>query len=131
MSIKDVGEILGALFVLAGSVLTFLSAIGLIRLPDVYTRSHAASKSATLGVLCILLGTLLYFIFSEGYFSIRLILGILFVFLTAPVAAHLICRVSYRTNVELTNSSVRDDLKAVFEKEKGIVRESENTHGKQ
>lgn len=110
-------EVIAAVLILVGTIFSFLSAVGLIRLPDVYTRSHAASKSSTLGVLCTLLGALLYFWITDGYFSIRLILGIFFVFLTAPVAAHLICRAAYRSNVELAKESVRDDLKDVLKKD--------------
>ena len=111
-------EVIAALFILAGSIIVFISAIGIVRLPDAYTRSHAASKSSTLGVLSTLVGTLLYFFISEGYFSIRLILGIFFVFLTAPVAAHLIARSAYCNGVPLTETSVEDDLKKYyFEKE--------------
>ena len=110
-------EFLPVLLILIGTVFSFLSAVGLIRLPDVYTRSHAASKSATLGVLFTLVGTFLYFLWEEGYFSIRLFLGIFFVFLTAPVAAHVILRSAYRANVELAEQSVQDDLKEVIKKE--------------
>lgn len=110
-------DLIPALLILVGTIFTFLSALGLIRFPDLYTRSHAASKSSTLGVLCTLLGTLCYFWISEGYFSIRLILGIFFVFLTAPVAAHLMCRAAYRSNVKLADESIRDDLKKVMERE--------------
>ena len=104
-------EAIVAIFILIGTFFSFLSAIGLIRLPDVYTRSHAASKSTTLGVLCTLFGTFLYFLVSDSYISIRLILGIFFVFLTAPVSAHMICRSAYRSNVKLADVSVQDDLK--------------------
>jgi multicomponent Na+:H+ antiporter subunit G len=107
-------EVIAALFILAGSIIVFVSAIGIIRLPDVYTRSHAASKSSTLGVLSTLVGTLLYFLISEGYFSIRLIMGIFFVFLTAPVAAHLIARSAYRNEVPLTENSIEDELKKYY-----------------
>jgi multicomponent Na+:H+ antiporter subunit G len=117
LSVNVFGELLAAIFILIGSIFSFLSAIGLIRLPDVYTRSHAASKSSTLGVLCTLVGTLLFFWITEGIFSIRLILGIFFVFLTAPVVAHVICRAAYRSNVELAKESVQDDLKNVLKKE--------------
>ncbi|MFJ5622752.1 Na+/H+ antiporter subunit G [Peribacillus loiseleuriae] len=110
-------EVIAAVLILVGTIFSFLSAVGLIRLPDVYTRSHAASKSSTLGVLCTLLGALLYFWITDGYFSIRLILGIFFVFLTAPVAAHLLCRAAYRSNVELAKESVQDDLKEVLERD--------------
>jgi len=108
-------ELLPVLLILIGTVFSLLSAIGLIRLPDVYTRSHAASKSATLGVLFALIGTFLFFLLEEGFFSIRLFLGIFFVFLTAPVAAHVILRSAYRANVELAEQSVQDDLKEVLE----------------
>lgn len=97
--------------VLLGSLLSLVTTIGLIRLPDVYTRSHAASKSATLGVLLILVGALLYFWFADNYFSARLVLGIVFVFITAPVAGHLISRAAYYTDVPLWEKTVQDDLK--------------------
>ena len=96
----------------------FCRTVGLVRLPDVYTRSHAASKSSTLGVLFTLVGTFLFFLMEEGYFSIRLFLGIFFVFLTAPVAAHVISRSAYRSKVELAKESVQDDLKIVMDREK-------------
>jgi multicomponent Na+:H+ antiporter subunit G len=104
----------GAILILLGAVFSLISAIGNIRLPDVYTRSHAASKSSTLGVLCALVGTLLYFLIAEGYFSIRLILGIFFVFLTAPVAAHVICRAAYRHCVPLAEGTVEDELREYY-----------------
>ena len=111
MNVKEWSELIGPLFIFIGSVFTFLSAVGLIRLPDVYTRSHAASKSTTLGVLGVLFGAFLFFLITEEYVSIRLLLGIFFVFLTAPIAAHMICRSAYRSNVELAKESVQDDLK--------------------
>ncbi|GGG13815.1 Na+/H+ antiporter subunit G [Paenibacillus aceti] len=107
-------EFVSAIFILIGAIISFISAIGNVRLPDVYTRSHAASKSSTLGVLCTLVGTLLYFLISDGYFSIRLILGIFFVFLTAPVAAHVICRAAYRHHVPLAEASAQDELKDYY-----------------
>ena len=98
------------LIILIGSIFSLISAIGLLRLPDVYTRAHAASKSSTLGVLFVLLGTFLFFLTEEQYFSTKLLLGIFFVFLTAPVSAHMICRSAYRSGVEMAKSSARDDL---------------------
>jgi len=121
-----VSEIIAAFLILIGSLFSFLSAVGLIRLPDVYTRSHAASKSTTLGVLCTLVGTLLYFLITDGYFSIRLLLGIFFVFLTAPVSAHVICRSAYRSKVRLTENSVQDDLKDYISEKQIKLKESFN-----
>ncbi|WP_018306371.1 monovalent cation/H(+) antiporter subunit G [Desulfitobacterium hafniense] len=104
------------IIILMGTIFGFLSAIGFIRLPDVYNRAHALAKSSTLGVLFVLLGTFLFFLFVEDYFSIKLFLGIFFVFLTSPVSSHVICRSAYRAQVPLAKASVRDDLKEVLEK---------------
>ncbi len=116
--IEIIGEPIIGLLIILGALLSALSTFGLIRLPDVYLRSHAATKSATLGVLSILLGAFLFFILDQGYTSARLLLGIVFVFLTAPVAGHLICRAAYRTGVPLWDQSVQDDLKNLVVKER-------------
>lgn len=96
--------------VLFGALFCALGAFGLVRLPDVYLRSHAATKSATLGVLCVLLGVFLYFWLVLDHVSIKLLLGIVFVFITSPVAGHLNGRAAYRSGVKLWQNSVRDDL---------------------
>lgn len=111
-------EIISGILIFLGTVISLISSIGIVRLPDVYTRSHAVSKSTTLGVLSILIGTLLYFLISDGYFSIRLILGIFFVFLTAPVASHMIARSAYRANVPMTETYAEDDLKEYIQQNK-------------
>lgn len=102
------------LLILVGSIVSVISAFGMLRLPDVYTRSHAATKSATLSVLACLLGAFIYFWSADGYVSIRLILGIIFVFITAPVAGHLICRAAYRSQVPLAEGSGEDELKPIL-----------------
>jgi multicomponent Na+:H+ antiporter subunit G len=103
--------------VLFGSILTLISALGILRLPDVYTRSHAASKTSTLGVTLVLLGTFLYFWITKDHFNSRLILAIFFIFMTAPVAGHLISRAAYNTGIKLWEHSVRDDLKETRKKQ--------------
>lgn len=114
MSVNQLIEIMAALLILFGSIVSVISALGMIRLPDVYTRSHAATKSATMSVLCCLLGAFIYFWIHDGYVSIRLILGIIFVFITAPVAGHLVCRAAYRSRVPLAKGSGDDALKSVL-----------------
>lgn len=110
MNMTAIGEILASFLLLTGSVVSLLSAIGVFRFPDVYNRSHAAAKSSALGVLCILLGTFLYFGLIFGTISVRLLLVILFVFMTAPLSAHLVCRSAYRSGVHLAGDNPRDDL---------------------
>lgn len=106
-----ISNILIAVLLLAGAFLNLVAAFGLIRLPDVYTRNHAASKSATLGVMFIMLAAFLYFLVEDGFFSSRLLLGIAFFFITAPVAGHLISRAAYNSGVKMWENSVQDDLK--------------------
>lgn len=114
LSISQIIEYVAVIIIFLGSVMSVISAFGIIRLPDVYTRSHAATKSSTVAVLLSLSGAFIYFWVSENFISVRLILGILFVFLTAPVAGHLLTRAAYRSKVELTENSSDDALKEVL-----------------
>ncbi|PRX69814.1 multisubunit sodium/proton antiporter MrpG subunit [Cohnella sp. SGD-V74] len=104
-------EVLIGTLIVLGSLIGLISVLGLIRFPDVYLRSHAATKSATLGVLLILAGVFLYFMLYLDHISAKLLLGIVFVFLTSPVAGHLNGRAAHRSGVALWNRSVRDDLR--------------------
>ena len=114
MNVSVIVEYFGVFLIFIGSLMALVSAIGLIRFQDVYTRSHAATKSSTLGVLLTLAGALFYIIGVENYFSVRLVLGIIFVFLTAPVSGHLVTRAAYRSKVKLADISVTDELKEVI-----------------
>ncbi|MBU9713365.1 monovalent cation/H(+) antiporter subunit G [Evansella tamaricis] len=103
-------EIIISIFLLIGGALSVLGSIGIIRFPDVYGRLHAATKSATLGVISIMIGTFLFFLFVEGIFVGKFLLTIVFVFLTAPVAGFMISRSAYRVGVKLWDKSIQDDL---------------------
>ncbi|WP_043930363.1 monovalent cation/H(+) antiporter subunit G [Bacillus sp. EB01] len=102
-------------FILAGAFLCLIATFGVIRLPDVYTRNHAASKATTLGVMFILVGTFIYFYSFLDHFNSRLILGFVFLFMTSPISGHLINRSAYNSGVKLWDRSVRDDLKTYNE----------------
>ncbi|WP_040225280.1 Na+/H+ antiporter subunit G [Bhargavaea cecembensis] len=110
MNADTIVEYAAAILMVTGGLMSLVSAIGLIRLPDVYTRSHAATKSSTLAVLLTLLGGFLYFWALERFISVRLLLGIIFVFLTAPVAGHVIIRAAHRSGVRLADISKKDEL---------------------
>ena len=105
------------ILILFGTGMNLLSSYGIIRLPDVYNRAHASTKSATLGILTILSAAFIYFFFTHGVSSIRLLLAIIFVFLTAPVAGHMIIRSAHRYGVPLADISVKDELKRLEDKE--------------
>ncbi|WP_318616882.1 monovalent cation/H(+) antiporter subunit G [Sporosarcina sp. YIM B06819] len=108
-----IANILIVLTIVVGILFTIVTVVGILRLPDVYTRAHAASKSATLGVLSILLGVFLHFWLIKGIFSIQLILAIAFLFITSPIGGHLMSRAAYMSGVKPTELTVGDDLAKV------------------
>jgi multicomponent Na+:H+ antiporter subunit G len=108
--VTGIYELIVGLFILLGAIISLVATFGAIRFPDVYTRNHAISKSTTLSVMMILLGTFFYFIFFEGHFNSRVLLAIAFIFMTAPVSGHLIARAAYNSGVKLADRSVTDEL---------------------
>lgn len=108
-------EVIVSLLILIGVFLTLSAAIGIIRLPDVYSRMHAAGKGSTLGVITLMLATFIYFL-SKGIAIPKVLLSILFLFMTAPLSALLVNRAAYRNGVPMAKNSVNDDLKKAYEK---------------
>ncbi|MBU8905598.1 monovalent cation/H(+) antiporter subunit G [Desertibacillus haloalkaliphilus] len=115
--------ILISILAILGGFLSLLGSIGLIRFPDVYGRLHAATKSATLGVISIMLATFLYFLFAEQLFMGKILLTILFVFLTAPVVGLTVSRSAYRIGVPLWEQSTIDELGKKMNKSKKKKKE--------
>ncbi|MFW6006910.1 MAG: monovalent cation/H(+) antiporter subunit G [Bacillota bacterium] len=96
-------EILASLFMIGGLFFFFVGTIGLIRMPDIYTRMHASTKCDTLGVSLILTGLMINLGFT--WISLKLILIIVFIWLTNPTAAHAIGRAAYDTH-EISRSDI-------------------------
>lgn len=117
-------NILIILSISLGTFFIIVTAIGLVRFPDVYTRAHAASKSATLGIMFILIGAFIYFWAKDGTYNPRLLLGILFLFITGPVGGHLMARAAYFSGVKPWKGTVKDDLKKEYERKKSLEKES-------
>jgi multicomponent Na+:H+ antiporter subunit G len=79
----------------AGVGFMLVSSIGILRLPDVFSRMHAAGKASTVGVSFVLLAAGLYF--GEPALFLRMIALIALIFITAPVATTAMARAAYRT----------------------------------
>jgi len=84
-------DLLTAAFLLLGAAFALVGSIGLARLPDIFTRLHGPTKATTMGVGAVLLGSILYFS-TRGGLSLHELLVSVFLFLTAPVSAHLLAR---------------------------------------
>lgn len=108
-------EIISGLFLLAGSLFILLSAIGVLRMPDLFTRMSATTKASTLGVGFVLIGTA--FFWMDLGIATRAIAIILFLFLTAPVAAHIIGRAAYIDKVPLWEETHIDELKGHYDEQ--------------
>ncbi|GLO66655.1 monovalent cation/H(+) antiporter subunit G [Oceanobacillus kimchii] len=104
------------LLVIIGLFFTVVSAIGVLRLPDVYSRAHAAGKSATLGVMSIMLAVFIHFL-SHGTMNAKILLAIIFLFMTAPLASLMITRSAYRTGVKLSDNTTINDLADMYKEE--------------
>lgn len=104
-----------ALLMLAGASLILITGVGVLRMPDLYTRMQAAAKAGTLGVGC-LLGAVVFF-FGDVAVATRALLVIAFLFLTAPVAAHMICRAGYYVGVPQWEGTVIDQLRDHLQQE--------------
>ncbi len=99
-------ETIGMGLIYIGITFDFLGVLGLVRLPDVYNRLQAATKCVTFGSVGILLGIFLMQGFSS--FGVKALIGIVFIFLSAPTAAHVISRAAHRSRIPLTEISVVD-----------------------
>ncbi|MBC2311340.1 monovalent cation/H(+) antiporter subunit G [Listeria booriae] len=121
-------EIIISVMILLGASLSILAAIGVIRLPDVYTRTHAAGISNTFGVSLLLFATVGYFFHTGQGFNARVLLAVLFIYLTTPIASHLINRAAYDTGVPLA-IRIRDQLRSVkkddIKKRKNLIIKQE------
>ena len=97
-----------ALLMILGSLFVLISVIGLLRLPDLYMRMHASTKTTSFGVVMILLGAVLALPNLETI--IKGLLVIIFIFLTSPLGAHMISKAGHILNIKKTDTYFRDDL---------------------
>ena len=92
---------------IVGSAFALLAAVGVLRMPDVFTRMQASTKASTLGLGGMLIGAALQF--GDFGSSIRLASIGAFILLTTSVAAHVIARASYLADVPLWDGTVLDE----------------------
>lgn len=104
-------SVLGGAFVLIGIALTLIAALGVLRLPDVYTRMNAASKAASLGVCLVLAGCAMRL--PLGAATSKLSAAIVLQLITAPLAAYVIGRAAHRSGAPLWDRTTTDELEGV------------------
>lgn len=104
-----------AVLFLIGVLFMLIAAIGVLRMPDLLMRLHCSTKSATLGVSCVMLGAALHF--GEVSIWARALAVITFVFVTAPVAGHVLGRAAYCSAVPLWLGTLSDELQGRYSRD--------------
>ena len=98
---NPVTEFVVASLILLGAVFALLGSVGLARLPDFFTRLHGPTKATTLGVGAMALASAVYFSATQEETSLHEIAVMVFLFITAPVSAHLLTKAAlHRTKGE-------------------------------
>ncbi|GAA0572457.1 monovalent cation/H(+) antiporter subunit G [Halomonas salifodinae] len=106
-------EVIKGTLLLSGAVFMLLAAVGVLRLPDLLTRMHATTKAAALGVSLVMLAVALHF--AEVAVVARAFGVIIFILMTAPVAAHVIGRAGYFVGSRLWSGTVKDELRPNYD----------------
>ena len=106
--LAEIALYLAAGCVIAGSLFGLLAAIGILRLPDLLTRMHAASKAGLVGAGLIMIGIAIAS--GESAIALRAVLGTLFLALTTPVSAHLLARAAIKAGDTALDSKDRNNL---------------------
>ncbi len=113
-------DILTGLIIIVGAVFTLVAALGILRFPDLYSRTHAASKAGTLGSGLMLMALALYS--AELAIVTRAIAAFLFLLLTAPIAAHLLARAAYFVGHKPWSGTALDDLEGKYKDDGRVLR---------
>ena len=100
-------ELIGYLFILLGVLAFVVSAIGLLRMPDLYTRMHVGTKSTTIGTLLVIVGVM----FIEPQWFLKLSLIAIFILLTNPLSSSVIARATHRDGLVLENDEMKEITK--------------------
>ncbi|SFR46307.1 monovalent cation/H(+) antiporter subunit G [Halogeometricum limi] len=100
-------EIAVVVLLVGGVFFAVVAAVGLVRLPDLYTRAHSTSKSETLGAVLALAAVTIAF--DGGLSTIKTALLLLFMFITNPTAAHAIVRAASEQGIEPWTTDTEED----------------------
>lgn len=105
-------EYVVSFLLIIGALLMLIAAFGIVRMPDLYTRIHAATKSSTLGAGSMYLAVAIFY--GELAIVTRAILVMSFLFLTIPVSSHMIARAAYFIGEPLWKGTVIDEMRGAY-----------------
>lgn len=94
----EIINLVSSLFITIGALSIIVGLLGVYRMPDFYTRLHAASIIDTLGAMLILFGLILYY--GLNIVSLKLLLILIFILITTPTAAHALAKSALHGNLK-------------------------------
>jgi multicomponent Na+:H+ antiporter subunit G len=103
----EIMEWLTGFLAFIGATLVLLAAVGILRMPDLFTRMQAATKASTLGLGCLLIAAAIHL--ADFSSMVRAISIAAFIMLTSPVSNHVIARAAYVSRVPLWKGTVVDE----------------------
>lgn len=102
-------EIIVSIFLVFGAFFMLVGSIGMVRLPDLFMRLHAPTKSSTLGLGSFLIASMIFFAF-QGRFGFAELLITLLAFITAPVSANLIAQAALHLRLRSLSGEVPEAI---------------------
>ena len=94
----DIINLVSSLFITIGALSIIVGLLGVYRMPDFYTRLHAASIIDTLGTMLIIFGLILHY--GLNIVSLKLLLILIFILITTPTAAHALAKSALHGNLK-------------------------------
>jgi multicomponent Na+:H+ antiporter subunit G len=108
-------ELIGSLLILLGAIFLFSAGLGMVRMPDTFTRIQAGTKASTLGNMLVLVGIAFY---HPGW-TLKLVILIYFVLMTNPISSHALARAAHAIGIPMTPRTGRDALREARQPEEG------------
>lgn len=108
-----VRDAIAIIFACVGAFFTLLAVVGIMKHPDLFTRMQSTTKASTFGIGCMMIASAVHF--WDMAVAIKCLLVVIFFFITQPIAAHMLARAAYISEVELADSTVLDELKGHYD----------------
>lgn len=116
-------KLVSLIFLIIGAVFILVGAVGILRMPDLFLRMSAATKSSTIGIGATLLGAVIFF--GSWEVAGRALAIFIFILVTVPVSAHMIGRAAYSDGVPLWKETVIDELRDKYDDDHHILSSGE------
>ncbi|MGC1507846.1 Na+/H+ antiporter subunit G [Ketobacter sp.] len=103
-------ELFASFLLIMGGLFILIGALGMVKLPDFYTRLHAPTKATTLGIGCILIASMILHPLQGAGISIHELVISLFLFITAPVSAYMVAKAAFQRRTKLVEGTQNAEM---------------------